>query len=425
MNSSLRSANNLTKVIVAKGASAHGLADGVSVAGGLADGIVAVVTPDLKVITLTGELTNTAIAAGGYFQIVQGTGVGKPLIMSPILSSTSYTISRSKFKAATEQITYIGYNGTTGAIDADTASTSYVITLVMTNPNEKDRSQPTRVYGQYTTAATGATHAYSTEQLVGSLTKNFSVKKSDKVKIEMVISDAASNTAFGGGSNATGNVTFTKGSKTATMTDTTDLSANDWFRVSASATEALTDAAYKIASVDSATTITLSTEYAGETETIDDDFIHLVGATPGDMGIRLTGIAREFDVTSNRNYYKTRFVVSASEAFLSTGVTTSQKAFEGVGTPNQVAMDYYESMGFQGQHIDTIGVPPVARLSVPAAVTGEYGVMELSLDNAVSSIVSQSSLKSNLIVYLEYATSGGDVATNGEEVISTSTAYDA
>ena len=424
MNSSLRSANNLTKVIVAKGASAHGLADGVSVAGGLADGIVAVVTPDLKVISLTGELTNTAIAAGGYFQIVQGTGVGEPLIMSPILSSTSYTISRSKFKAATEQITYIGYNGTTGAIDADTASTSYVITLVMTNPNEKDRSQPTRVYGQYTTAATGATHAYSTEQLVGSLTKNFSVK-SDKVKIEMVISDAASNTAFGGGSNATGNVTFTKGSKTATMTDTQDLSANDWFRVSASATETLTDAAYKIASVDSATTITLSTEYAGETETIDDDFIHLVGATPGDMGIRLTGIAREFDVTSKRNYYKTRFVVSLSEAFLSTGVTTSQNAFEGVGTPNQVAMDYYESMGFQGQHIDTIGVPPVARLSVPTAVTGEYGVMELSLDNAVSSIVSQSSLKSSLIVYLEYATSGGDVAANGEEIISTSTAYDA
>ncbi len=75
-------------------------------------------------------------------------------------------------------------------------------------------------------------------------------------------------------------------------------------------------------------------------------------------------------------------------------------------------MDYYESMGFQGQHIDTIGVPPVARLSVPTAVTGEYGVMELSLDNAVSSIVSQSSLKSSLIVYLEYATSGGDVAAN-------------
>jgi len=169
----------------------------------------------------------------------------------------------------------------------------------------------------------------------------------------------------------------------------------------------------------------LSTEYAGETETIDDDFIHLVGATPGNMGIRLTGIAREFDVTSKRNYYKTRFVVSLSEAFLSTGVNTSQNAFEGVGTPNQVAMDYYESMGFQGQHIDTIGVPPVARLSVPTAVTGEYGVMELSLDNAVSSIVSQSSLKSSLIVYLEYATSGGDVAANGEEIISTSTAYDA
>lgn len=428
MNSTLRSANNLTKVIVAKGAASHGLSDGATVAGGLADGVVAVVKPDMTITNTTGELTNTYIANGGLFHIVQGTGVGSPLIVSPLLKNGAYSITRSKYAAATEQVTYVGFNGTTGAIDADTASTSYVVTLIMANPNEKDRSQPSRVYGQYTTPASGATNAMSTVALVNNLTKNFSTKVDDLVKVEMIVSDAASNTDFGSLATATGVVNFTKGSTIATMTNTISLHAGDWFRIGG-VTEALTDIAYQIKSVDSASQITLSTAYAGESASISEGLMHLVGANPGDLGIKLSGVSRDFNVTSMRNYYKVRFVVTVGEAFLSTGVTTAVKAFEGKGVPAQVAMDYYESMGFLGQ-METIGVPPVPRASVPTALTGEYGIMSLAIENPVASIVSQSALKSNLIVYLEYSdgvTGGtdGDVSANGEEIISTSTAYDA
>ena len=431
MNSTLRSANNLTKVIVAKGAASHNLLDGDSVAGGLADGVVAVVKPDMTITNTTGELTNTYIANGGLFHIVQGTGVNSPLIVSPLLKNGAYTITRSKYAAATEQVTYVGFNGTTGAIDADTASTSYVVTLIMANPNEKDRSQPSRVYGQYTTPASGATNAISTVALVNNLTKNFSTKADDLVKVEMIVSDAALNTDFSALANPTGAVTFTKGSTTATMTDTASLSAGDWFRIGG-VSEAVTDIAYQIKSVDgTANLITLSTPYAGESATISDGLMHLVGANPGDLGIKLSGVSRDFSVTSMRNYYKVRFVVTVGEAFLSTGVTTASKAFEGKGVPAQVAMDYYESMGFLGQ-METIGVPPVPRASVPTALTGEYGIMSLAIENPVASIVSQSALKSNLIVYLEYSdgvTGGlesGDVSANGEKIIFTSTtAYDA
>ena len=428
MNSSLRSANNLTKVIVAKGAAAHGLADGTSVAGGLADGIVATVTPGLKTFS-TPAGGFTAVAAGTKFQIVQGTGVGKPLIMSPIMTSTSYTLSRARFKAATEQVTFIGYNGSTGALDADTASTSYVVTLVMTNPNEKDRSQPTRVYGQYTTPASGMTNAISALALANSLIKNFSTKSDDLVKIERVASGAS--VAPG---TATNGHTFTKGSKTVSVADVDDATGGDAYAVGdyIRVGTTLSDAVYGIAAIDTtANTLTLDQAFQGDTVTFaaDTSVKRVDAAALGNFGLKLTGVARAFDVASNRNYYKVRFVVSLGEVFLATGVTTTTKAHEGIGTPNQVAMDYYESMGFQGQGTDTIGVPPVANLSAPAALTGEYGVLNLSMSNAVSSIVSQSSLKSNFIVYLEYSdgVTGGtddDVSANGEEIVGNSTLTD-
>lgn len=430
MNSSLRTAANISRVLVAKCAAAHGLADGASVAAGLADGIVAVVRPDMTVVAMTGDtiLGDSYITAGGAFRIVQGTGVGSPLRISPLFKSGEYTLSGHKYAAATEQISYIGFNGTSGSIDADDASTSYYITLIMNNPNEADRSQPRRLYGQYTTPATGQTNAISTLALSDNLIKNVSVLKDDKVRVERV--NSGTNTALGTGVD---NVTFTKGSKTVSATDVDDATTNaalavgELIRVGT----ADTDPVYAIVSIDTAgNTLELDQPFQGETTTLADTALERVTvANLGNWGIKLTGINRSFDVAKNRNNYKTRFTVNLSDSFNTTGITTSQKAFEGLGTPNQVAMDYYEGSGFNGQN-DLIGVPPGSRDAVPTSITGEYAAIRLAQSNTVSSVVSSSSLNSDCIIYLEYSdgsTGGtdGDVSANGESIVGTTATYDA
>lgn len=431
MNSSLRTAGNISRVLVAKCAAASGLAEGASVTAGLADGIVAVVKPDMTVIDIDQTILSddaSYISGGGLFRIVQGTGVGNPLRIGPLLKSGSYTLKGAKYAAATEQITYIGHNAvtTTGEIDADDANTSYHVTVIMENPNEVDRSQPRRIYGQYTTPATGASDSLSTAQLTLNLIKNFAKLKDDNVLIERVCT--GTETALGTGVD---NVVFTNGSTTVSATDIDDATTNAALAVGQAIRvgTAATSPVYLIVSIDTgANTLELDVPFQGATQTLADTAIKRV-ATPLLWGIRLTGIARSFDVAKNRNNYKVRFTVKISDSFNSTGVATPVKAFEGIGTPNQVAMDYYEASGFNGQN-DLIGIPPGSRDAVPTAITSEYATLNFAITNNVTSIVSSSALNSELIVYLEYSdgsTGGtdGDVSANGEDIVGSTATYDA
>ena len=432
MNSTLRTAGNISRVLVAKCAAAHGLADGASVTAGLADGVVAVVRPDMTVVAMTGDtiLGDSYITALGEFRIVQGTGVGEPLRISPLYKSGEYTLTGNKYAIATEQISYVGFNGTAGTLDGDDASTSYYITLIMNNPNEADRSQPRRIYGQYTTPATGQTNSITTLALAENLVKNFSVMKDDKVKIERV--NSGTNTAVPTGAATSATIIFTKGSKTVTgfanvddATTTAVLAVGELLRIGT------TDDTAAIASINTTTdTLELDTAFQGETVTLNDTGLERVTvANLGTWGIKLTGVNRSFDVAKNRNNYKVRFTVNLSDSFNATGITTSQKAFEGLGMANQVAMDYYEGSGFNGQN-DLIGVPPGTRDAVPTAITAEYGAIRLAQSKTVSSVVSSSVLNSDCIIYLEYSdgsTGGtdGDVSANGESIVGTTATYDA
>ena len=429
MNASLRTADNISKVLVAKCAAAHGLADGTLVES-LADGIVAVVRPDNTIVAMTGDtiLGDSYITGGGAFRIVQGTGVGSPLKVSPLLTSGSYTLSGSKFAAETQQVSYIGFNGTSGAIDAADANTSYYITVIMNNPNEADRSQPRRLYGQYTTPASGQTDALSTKRLTENLIKNFGKLKDDNLLVERT--NSGTNTALGTGVD---NVVFTNGSKTVSATDIDNATANaalavgELIRVGT----ADTDPVYAIVSIDTAgNTLELDIPFQGATTTLADTALERVTvANLGDWGIKLSGEDRSFDVAKNRNNYTVRFTLTTSDSFNVTPLTTTVKAFEGAGTAEQAAMAYYEGEGFEGTN-DLIGVPPGARNALPTPITSEYAVLNFAISNTVGSVVSNSTLRSNLIVYLEYSdgsTGGtdGDVSANGESIVGTTATYDA
>lgn len=217
MNAHLRTASNLAKVIVApNGVAAHGLGADVDVSGGLAAGVVAVVTRGMITHADIGDVT-----AGEDFHVVQGMGVGQGLLVSPPLNDSTYAAIESikTYLAPSYQTTYVGYDGSTGvgAIDAADASETYVITVINENPNASDRSQPTRVTGNYTSPATGASDEDTATEIVGNLAKNLNKRLGDSLRAEMVNSGA--HVALG---TSVDTVTFTNGSRTVSATDIDD-----------------------------------------------------------------------------------------------------------------------------------------------------------------------------------------------------------
>ena len=58
--------------------------------------------------------TYTALAATAKYFVVQGRGANTSLMKSPAITKGSTTFSIAKHKAAVQQVTYVGYNLTTG-----------------------------------------------------------------------------------------------------------------------------------------------------------------------------------------------------------------------------------------------------------------------------------------------------------------------
>ena len=89
-------------------------------------------------------MSNTEFAALGNndkFMIVQGKGASQPLMKSPVITKGTYSTSISKHQAAVQQITTIGYNGTTGSLPAAN-DTGYWIKIRKNYNDAGNRSQP-------------------------------------------------------------------------------------------------------------------------------------------------------------------------------------------------------------------------------------------------------------------------------------------
>jgi len=87
----------------------------------------AIVVTDLGLQRLSAA-EYTALANSDQFLVVQGKGVGKPLMKSPVLTKGKIKLTAARFKAAVQQVTTIGYNGTTGVLPTAN-NTSYFIKI--------------------------------------------------------------------------------------------------------------------------------------------------------------------------------------------------------------------------------------------------------------------------------------------------------
>ena len=341
----------------------------------------------------------TALADDTRLRICQN--IAGELVFTAAFTKSAITgVSVRQYSAATQQITAIGFNGTAGDLPAIADERFYI--KVRKNDNDAaNRSQPTSIFSGPVLTVAG-TQEELAELLVSSGVMNMAdAPGAGYLKMEMLNSAATgTGSAWGSLGNPTGDATFSKGSKTVSMTDTQDLNVGDYVRLAdVAATEATTNACYRIAAIPSGTTITLGTKFAGASATISEDDLFSVTAASlgGNYGIKVTGIMNDFDVNAFRNYYSNRFTCSFSDA--ATAVSHLQGAKEGSGVWQEVAMDEYMSMGNQGEN-QMLSVPPKMRTQ-SVVVDGAYDAVSIAVSEDIHGLTSANTEDARILLYVE------------------------
>ena len=297
---------------------------------------------------------------------------------------------------STEQVSYVGYNGTTGSMDS-TPNNFFIVKLEHT-PNAflYGKRPASYKYGTYQSSAS-TSQAQIANGLTASLVQNFRANRTTDWRVFSEVTNSGARTA----ATATAVVTlkFTKYSKFVTAsaaTASTNIVAGDYVAINA----ATTSGVYKVASKDASGNLILDIAFQGETTTVTAAAanIRIAAATAaaGSFGIKITGIKQKYDVNRWRQYDKVRFNVFL-EGF-TTAVETTTAAFDGVAVYEQVANDEYISWGDEGQvFVDQI--PPLFREQ--DAVSGQqYQPVILSWLDKLPSLIGAGQNKGQAISYM-------------------------
>ena len=364
----------------------------------------------------------TALTATDKFFIVQGKGATQPLMKSPAMTKGMVAISASKFKAAVQQVTYVGYNGTTGTLP--TANNSdFWIKIRKRDNDAANRSQPMSLFaGPIKTDAAG-TQAELATLLVKSGYRNFTAQEpaNGYLKMEAVCNNAGA--AITGAPTSFG-VTYRSKVVTITGTATSNVSVGDFIRLGGTTTNT---PVYQVAAV-TATTITLSSFYVGDTATIlvaNAQVITAATAATATFGIKITGIPAPFDVNAFRAYYSNRWTTSFSD---STTLITVSGAQNGNSVWQQVAMDEYLTYGFEGEN-NQLAVPSVPRdqfVKIPGVggntdQSSRYSTLTFNWTEEILGLASVNKPQGSVLLHcnLTNVTTGVITATTAEAVVDT------
>ena len=333
------------------------------------------------------------------------------------LTVANTTISSSKHRLAVEQVSVVGYNGTTGALPIAN-STEFFIKIRKNDNDAANRSQPMSLFaGPVKTTAT-ATQI----DLANALVKNGIANFRDEPANHYLTFSALSSNAGTAVTGTAVSLVWTKGSRQVTSAAVNKTITNVVAGTFVKVATATTTSVYKVKSFvqGTATTkaiITLDYAFQEESATVaraTNMMITKTLAEAGTAGVRMTGVEANFDVNAFRDYYVNRFSVAFSD--VSTLVTTTG-AQTGSGVWQQVAMDEYMSYGFEGEN-GMLGVPPRFR-DQTVIEDGKYGCIEISWADTIQGLVSLQGGKGSVLFYVSLASNGSlGAASTGSKLVT-------
>ena len=415
-----RKANNVFSVILddnAQTAAALPAVGAVVTDANLAKG--AVVLTDLGNRRLNAA-AYTALVDGDQFRIVQGKGVGVPLMKTPVLTKGKVKLTVAAHKEAVQQVTAIGFNGTVGALPVAN-DTDFWIKIRKRDNDAANRSQPMSLFaGPVRTDGTG-----TQAELASALVKNGYLNFKDEPANHYLKFEAICNNAGATDGTAT-SATVTNGSLGVVLNAApTTMAVGDYIRFGT----AVTDPVYLITAISGAN-VTLNSPYVGTTGAVAAiEYVTAALAATADFGVVLTGIQAPFNVNTFRDYYANRF--TATFSLSTTPVTHLQGAYNGNGMWQQVAMDEYLSYGYEGQN-NQLAVPSTPRdqeVKIPGVTTGataltaKYSALNISWTEDVRGLVSMDGGQGNVLFFanLQNNAGSGDLAgsgSSGEQLVT-------
>lgn len=316
-------------------------------------------------------LTEATAATEDKFIIVKKTASGGiPLVSGFINKNDIKNAIRRVYVASTEQVTNIGYDGTTGAIDAQN-ETDYHIRISIRDARTSNHGGLYLKHAFYT-SDTSATEQEIASELLKSLNNNFSKEPETIFNATMLCDDAGAATTA-----ATGTITTVQGSKyaTASVSATAELEVGGLVRLGT----ATTDEVYEIVAL-SGTTITLDTAVtsAGAAYTAGNaEFITAALAAAGSYGLVLTGVAASHTVGKLHADLQPNIFDVTLENFGTTLNVLTTAATAGNGTQKQVAELEWFCQGNEGD-FHRMGEPNI--FPSRSEVSGNYDLIDLVIE---------------------------------------------
>ena len=314
---------------------------------------------------------------------------------SPMITAKNIASYKgSAFTTDLEQISYLGYNGVSGSIDA-IASNDYLVRVIRQDTQAFLLNKEMLKFGAYRSLASTSEEAIA-KGLTTSLIANFARQAEKEIKFERVSSHAGVATT-----GTTTTITVTHGSTQAIIDGTLTNAGlvGGYLKLGG---VLLTDPVYEVTAYTASTSITLDIPWQGSSQVIAlaaTKFHTAVNITANNMGIKMTGLPLKFK-RGVFAFTKVRFAVTLAD-FGATTMTDSQAASEGNGTwQRSEELEWFASEGAHGK-IERIGTPPPE--SKKDVVQGNgYSTLYLSFsDKSASGIQGTPESKIETIILLD------------------------
>lgn len=322
------------------------------------DGEIGIFTPAGVMLT-----EGTAATTDKFIIVKKTANGGIPLVSGIINKNDIVSAKRTLYTAATEQISNIGYNGTSGSINLINDN-PYHVRISLRQSNTSNHGGLYMKHGFYNSDS-AATQFEVASNLLVALVNEFSKEPERLIKVEMLSDNAG--TAIGGAET----LTATLGSRWVVSTGSSHaLVAGDAVRIGGTAT---TDPVYVVEEVSGAN-IKLTSRYQGATAAglAAEELTALTGA----FGLKLTGIASTHKVGKLHADLRPNIFDITLENFGTTTYAVATKAQAGNGTEKQIKELEFFCQGNEGDFY-RMGEPLLFDRRVEAS--GNYDMIDITV----------------------------------------------
>lgn len=379
------------------------------------------------VITDAGNviLDTTSVLTAPQIKIVMGRGATEQLWQSQLFNASEIAAYVGKpYSAKVQQVGYYGYNAVTNAGAFDVINDNYYTVVISFYEllSQEASALMNPIVVEYLSSST-ATEEAIVNGLYHQLVLQLAYWSKKPILAEVVNSNTAQRVDATGGA---GNITFTKGSKTVTVSGGVwgaSTIAGAYFTQNS----ADTGWVYKISSITSTTVAVLVEPFQGDTVTIafgTARALPAVNAQAADFGIRVTGLNQAF-VLDSRPAGLVTFQLGLTNGGSTEIASKVVTPFMGFGTYEIIRTNEATSWRDQGLLYTYTEFPPTT-IPTNAVVGQDYSVLNLGIKTLTAdSQLGMGKLPANLeIACALEGNVAGDFNTNFEGALDGSSCID-